>query len=197
MKKLLCLLAVTALLTGCSNHEQNEEDVTDWQTAYSGILLDFSNSGDYPRAAFSVHDVNSDGVPELFISQGVARAERCFVYTFSDEVVQLGEHGEYGYVGFDTVLDQLVATDAVQGYSWRGYYELRGGNHLEFVQDFYDNYGAAAGTNAVEFHINGEAVTEEEYRTAVAEYSGHEVLWLGRDNELTAETAAAVTMEGI
>lgn len=190
-------MLLSALLTGCSDQEQNEEAAADWQEAYSAVLLDLAESGEYPRAAYSVRDVNGDGVPELFVSQGVARVERCLIYTFSDKAILLGELGEYGYVGFDTVLDQLVATDAVQGYDWRGYYELRDSDHLEFVKDLYNNYGAAAGTDAVEFHINGETVTEEEYRTAAAEYSGHEVLWLGRDNELTEETAGAVETEGI
>ena len=191
MKKELFIISVALLLTGCAQVRQNEESAPDWRTAYSAILLDFANSSDNTDAAFSLLDINGDDIPELFVSQGTGRVERCFVYTFSDESVPLGELGEYGYIGFDTAIDQLVATDAVQGHDWRGYYELRG-DSLEFVQGFYNNYGAAAGTDEVEFHINGENVTEEEYMTAVAEYSGHEVLWLGRDNELTAETASAV-----
>ncbi len=193
MKKELFIVATALLPTGCSDAWNSEENSPYWQAEYSAILLDFANSSDNTDAAFSLLDINGDDIPELFVSQGTGRVERCFVYTFLDESVLLGELGEYGYVGLDTAIDQLVATDAVQGHDWRGYYELRG-DSLEFVQGFYNNYGAAEGTDEVEFHINGETVTEEEYMTAVAEYSGHEVLWLGRDNELTAETASAVAM---
>lgn len=194
MKKFLILIALLSFLTGCSQVRQNEEVAPNWHTAYSAILLDFANSGEYPRAAFSVRDVNGDGVPELFVSKGVGRVDRCFVYTFSDESVMLDELGEYGCVGLDTAIDQLVSTNMTQGYEWVDFYELREDNSLECVRGFYNNLGREAGTDEVEFHINGEAVPEEEYRAAFAEYSEHEVLWLGRDNELTAETASAVAM---
>ena len=102
-KHLLLLIAVFIFFTACANATpltddfgKTEESTTKaWQEAYVSLLREnyagvrFSDCGNLSgRIRFFLHDIDTDGLPELFVLNSLD--ELATVYTFrSGEVVQL------------------------------------------------------------------------------------------------------------
>jgi len=91
MKKMLVYITVLAilLLSGCGKSERviKEEEKVDYTSFLSDL---YDNKSDNEELGYSIKDLDNNGIPELIISKnGVFNIT---VYTFSDTVVEVGNH---------------------------------------------------------------------------------------------------------
>lgn len=82
-----------------------------WQKGYRAVLNDFMNSdsnyasksehGEYTCSTYAIHDMNGDGVPELFINYQPITASGSVLYTFYDsKVVKLRILPKAGFISY-------------------------------------------------------------------------------------------------
>ena len=99
MLKKVFVIILAGLLVACSNNElldSGDFAATTWQDAYAALLRDYYEQydGNY-SLHFLLHDIDMDGIPELFISeQGDWASHIDVVYTLRDGRVIPLEFGE-------------------------------------------------------------------------------------------------------
>lgn len=97
-----------------------------WKEVYADELRNYMNSNRYSDdAMFDLYDMNDDGILELIISEGLPTIRECIIYTMHEEkLINLGEYGSYGGVGFNTDKNLLLSLYDHQGYFSYGLYGL-------------------------------------------------------------------------
>lgn len=161
----------------------------DWRQTYRRLLEDYQDTG----AAFSLRDINQDGIPELFLAEHNDTNAQCMVFSFADGLIALGEMGSFGEVGYDPERSLLIAYHLAQGYESSSLERMTEDLRLEAVLTYCNNIGAAP-EEAWEFEINGDPVSKEAYDAALAEYEAYTEYatdypkkkeWLGQEYPIT------------
>ncbi|MCM1133215.1 MAG: hypothetical protein NC340_07055 [Ruminococcus flavefaciens] len=160
--------------------------LNDWQKAYKQELFDFMDSDDYftgsdiiEPSAFSLYDLNTDGTPELIISENTSHAGSCHIYTYDGELIYLGKYGAYGGMGCYEDNGTICTYNIGQGIEHEGFFRLEN-NEINMLAMFYNDVGYR-GKEQATFKCNDTEVTEDEYNAKLAEYRGIEYVSLGRD----------------
>lgn len=205
MKKFLLILCLPFLLMGCSNVNSNEiisersgitveESITenlsfkfnDWQKAYKQVLLDFMNSDEYflgndivEYSAFSIYDLNTDGMLELIISENTSHAAACRIYTYDNGLIYLGRIGAFGDIGYYEDNDMIVHYNIGAGIEDKIFCELEN-NEINMIATFYNDFSYRVKEQAI-FKFNDTEITKDEYNIELEKYKGHKYISLGRD----------------
>ena len=160
-------------------------ELNGWQKAYKQALFDFMDSDDYflgsdiiEHSAFSIYDLNTDGTPELIISEDTSHAGVCRIYTYDNELISLERMGSYGEVGYYEDNGMIVHYNLGQGIEYEIFNRLEN-NQINIIANFYNDVGYR-GDEGV-FKLNDTEITEDEYNAKLAEYRGIEYVSLGRD----------------
>lgn len=207
--KLLIPLIICTMLAACvpviictymfaaSVPENNAK--TDKQTmwnAYRTAVTDTLNELDdiqSVNAAFSVADLDGNGTPELLISNDYCHAAHVSIYTFSDKLVPLGSYGSNGTLAYCAEKNIILSGYTGQGCTFSTYYYIENGE-IEKLHSFYDNSGRI-GDIPLEYKVDDELVTKEEYDSAQQEFAGLEFYLLGRDIPLSENMLNAFAAE--
>lgn len=160
-------------------------ELNDWQKAYKQALFDFMDSNEYfsgsdiiEHSAFSIYDLNTDGTPELIISEDTSHAGNCHIYTYDDGLIYLNRMGAYGDIGYYEDNGMIVHYNLGQGIEYEIFNRLEN-DQINIVANFYNDVGYR-GDEGV-FKLNDTEITKDEYDAKLAEYRGTEYVSLGRD----------------
>lgn len=161
-------------------------ELNDWQKSYKQALFDFMDSDEYfsgsdiiEHSAFSIYDLNTDGIPELIISEDTSHAAACRIYTYDNGLIYLDRMGAYGDIGYYEDNGMIVHYNLGQGIEHEIFNRLEN-NQINIIAKFYNDLGYRGKEQAV-FKFNDAEITRDEYNTKLAEYRGTEYLSLGRD----------------
>lgn len=173
----------TAEETTLTTTEADEETVSesvDYAVLYSEKLEEIMQSEDYEPSmyAFDIYDIDSDGTPELFISDGNYHIAGVMIFTVSENGLRQltytsedGEHtdrfGSWGSVQV-TSDGYISSTYSGMGEVYGSYFSLENGELIHIVSFEEHMFDGLAET--MPYVINGEAVSEEEYYEAVSGY---------------------------
>ncbi len=180
-----------------------EPEPADYRALYKEKLMSCIGEDEF----FDLYDVNSDGVPELFITERQIKASTTSIYiVVDDELVQLkaksqsdegseiSEFGVYAVVGIsDEGIFDNTFTDM---YTIHYDYLKLENNRLEPVfrgKYVHDEPGTPEGYEA--YYIEGEEVTLEEFNEAVSPYESLNWSYVGYEYELNEETINSVLSE--
>lgn len=168
-------------------------DNTTWRTAYKDILNEAIKEDNYEQYAFDLLDMNDDGVPELFLSQGTGHYDFCKVYSFINGKIINYEKlwGQMGVVRIDKNERVIISSGYTNGLGrvWTLFSRIdSNGNvssdYFEYIPDGIDNAGVIV---KEEYKYNNESVTEEEYKAELQKYANLNAETIGRGNALTKE----------
>lgn len=195
----LCTL-LTLPLVGCQNSDNSEiseeesapvspRSITyDWQDLYEGKIREFmssemysaEDSGDVGKSMFDIHDLDSDGVPELIISPDTSTISKAQIYTVSENaLISVGEIGNDGIFDFLPQQNLIHSEYEGQGFILGRYAVLEHSEITDFLT--YSDNSSSASTGAVISHeINGEEVTLMQYKNTFAEYNAYTSFEIGR-----------------
>ena len=150
-----------------------------WRELYAALLKEKSApETEYPDTAdaFSLYDLNSDGVPELILSHGDYHGAYCTVYTVSGgELKKVLDLGSYGTCMYRTA-GYLAGSYMGMGYTDINYYSIAD-DYKEYMS-FSDNSGTAE--REIYFTVNNKEVTKEEYEKELAGMQSGTGIELGR-----------------
>lgn len=159
-----------------------------WQEAYAAQLRNYARTEDYvyyddgTGTMYDLYDIDGDGTPELFVSQGAFHVSGCMIYTFDgSECVYLQTLGEWGVVSVIPAGPYVLSAYSGMGYHSYGFYQFDGGAHtLALTDSFNDN--SDTGYEVVEYYHNNQQVSQMAYESAMAFYTNHPwVTNIGRD----------------
>lgn len=201
LSSLFIALAVTAVVSGCSEKKsESESDNSDlinvsprnitfeWQPLYEQKLNEFTSSDKFSETAangteesrFDLCDLNDDGTPELIISANNNHTTTCEVFTVSNgEVISIGEIGEYGsftyYPDFKLINNEYSGDGFVVGK-----FISLNGNVFTDAMTYSDNRGSASKGAEIKHEIDGKELTLPEYDEAMEMYKNAKTISLGR-----------------
>ena len=155
----------------------DEQNDTDWRKLYGEILEKAINSENYSAkdSMFDLFDINDDNIPELFISNNTSKDTGCDIYTvFNGSAVCLGNRGYYGELRFNNIKGVLLSDSSLNGLKTYTFTKLDN-ESLDDVLVASDNVYTFSNISSlnpeqVEFTINGEKTTYENYASALGEY---------------------------
>lgn len=156
-------------------------DKNDWYGVYSDLLHGLEETDTSEKWGFSLCDINSDDIPELFISEGTYHTAHCQIYSYHNGFIGLGEYGTYGDVLFKPNLNLITAGNLHQGYEYSYEYSLSKDFVIVLEKSFYNNRGAAALPEETVYMIDGESVSAEEYQAEIDKYHDDDSISLGYD----------------
>lgn len=161
-------------------------ELNDWQKAYKQALFDFMDSDEYfsgsdiiEHSAFSLYDLNTDGMPELIISEDTSHAAACRIYTYDNGLIYLGRMGAYGDIGYYEDNGMIVHYNLGQGIEYEIFNQLEN-NQINMIAKFYNDYGYR-GEEQATYEFNDTEITKDEYNIELEKYRGNEYISLGRD----------------
>lgn len=188
---------------------ESSDTAEDYKTLYKNILMQCLDEQTL-RYAFDLFDIDSDGTPELIISNGLSHMATADIYTITDgEAVRLEnstaceglfEDGGFGSSGLALVSEKgyILCSVYGQGLAVNEYYSLENGKltHLLSAEhnEWYEDSGGEYGE--YEYGIDGKGVTEAEYNEAVSEFEKIEWTKAGRKYTLDKGTINSVLGEG-
>jgi len=178
--------------------EASADNAADYRDSYKAKLLEAMNDENASSPAFDLFDMDSDGIPELFVSIGDYHAAGVFAYTFKNGALAdlSGDNTAFGSYGEAAVSADGCLTGEYMGIgiTYDSFYQLDGDklvmiSNVEMGElpdgDDYENI-------ITYYKINGEDVSEEEYNSAFDEYNAHDWVTVGRGNLITEETVESV-----
>lgn len=196
MKLLIPLIMCIFMLADCIPENNYKSDRQAMWNAYRTAVTDTLNELDdiqSVNAAFSVTDLDGNGTPELLISSDYCHAADVSVYTFSDTLVPLGNYGSNGVLMYCAEKNIILNGYTGQGCTFSTYYHIENGE-IEKLRSFYDNSGRI-GDITLEYKIDDELVTKEEYDSVKQEFAGLEFYSIGRDIPLSENMLNAFAAE--
>lgn len=143
---------------------------TGWKNAYKAIVTEFKGIADNPADAYwDLQDLDQDGTPELIIAEGTAHVSSTRLYYYEDgaakqmlqddgQPLHFGEYGEF-LVCPEEHLAGISNTHMGFTYTDIRKYE----NHKLTRILFMDDNENAPGEETIEYKVNDEKVTKEEY----------------------------------
>lgn len=163
------------------------EENDDWRYAYRDHVR---NCDSQVNPTFSLYDVTGDGIPELFVSQGMFTAAGTEVYTFEKGAVRRMEFaftdetidafGVNGMCAYDTDKNLLCATNVHMGYFYSTYMRYNGTN-FEFAVSMMRSEFDPEWGKPDEYYLNDETVTKEVYEAEYQKYENDSYIALGTD----------------
>lgn len=168
-----------------------ETDVTfdSWQEAYKCKLLEFMYTGPYSSkdengdsmcSTYAVHDMNGDGIPELFINYQPITASASALYTFYDsKIIELAILPRTGFVSYcpDNNLLKTSGGGGAGGYVYTTYSQIVDGQMITV-----DSFGVSWGTDPPTYSRNDETISETEYNSGINQYESKNWVNVGREN---------------
>ena len=170
-------------------------DKDNWYDVYSDLLYGLENTDTSEEQRFSLCDINSDGIPEIFISEGTYRIAHCQIYSYHNGFIGLGEYGTYGEVLFKPNLNLITAGNLHQGYEYSYEYSLGEDFVIVLEKSFYNNMGAAALPEETDYMIDGDPVSAEEYQTEIDKYHDDDSISLGYDYSFIEDDILSALLE--
>lgn len=180
--------------------EEIIEETVDYKFLYSQKLEEIMQSEDYEPSmyAFDIYDIDSDGTPELFVSDGNYHIAGVMIFTVSEnglrQLTYTSEDGEnidqFGSWGSVQVTSDgyISSTYSGMGGAYGSYFFLENGEltHIvSFEEHMFDEL-----SETMPYVINGEAVSEEEYYEAVGGYFQKDWQNMGRGIILESQSIA-------
>ncbi len=171
----LCALPVNAA-------DKTEFDT--WQDAYYTVLSNFKNSVSYYSnseygdgcSMYQIKDLDSDGTPELLVSDGTYNISNVRIYSYSDKKLNVPIFcGTSGLIYTDEEKKYIIYTTAQVDESALRIFRYEGGK-LEFVTKISEN------KNTSEYFIDDEPVEYEVHKTALDKYEKMMKVPLGRED---------------
>lgn len=165
-----------------------------WQELYVDELEKYMSSNKYnDEAMFDLYDIDSDGTPELFISEGSSFIDTCNVYTvYNDKLVKENERGvnfncTHSGNGIDELTLQVSQSTHVfrcGGFGAKTYKKLENGKFTSILEAEERRSG-----DSYIYTINGKTATAEEYRQSEADYEvyANDFVDVGRKYPLNKE----------
>lgn len=135
---------------------------TDYVSAYRNYLKQYieeSNSGISSGITFSLHYVDNDDIPELFVGHG-----RVKILTFDGkEVKEIGEAGEYNHLGFAEKQGIIVETRNKKMHVMANVYEIKDGKLIEKWSGTHRLGGYPAADTPESYFVDGNTVDKATY----------------------------------
>lgn len=179
-----------------------------WIKLYEEKLNEYTRSSDYSESAskFDLYDIDSDGIPELFISMSSSTPQACQVYTINDnKLTFVGNIGTSGRVYLNENKKTLLSGTIRTGWATYILYEYNNYSFKEILKanDNTSNYDDPMGgdTSSLQFMLDDVDVSFEEYSSAVGRYdiyfngfffSYDSYIELGRKYDLNKEKISSV-----
>lgn len=164
-------------------------DSTNWSEVYSKMLYNMAEDWEKKdKARFSLHDINNDNIPELFISEDTSHNSTVSIYSFNNGLIGLGEMGTYGEVGFSQDSNMIVHWNLHQGYETSIFFTLNDNYIWVKEASFYNNIGAAENKELIEYKVNDTLVSYDEYQSSYDKYHGINYFSLGSDFKFTKDS---------
>lgn len=145
-----------------------------WKKEYQSVLDHYEKYQNSAEMSWNIHDLDGDGIPELFVSTGQTHISGVQIFYYEDDKVKAvsndGEFeqvGKYGEVRVCTDEHLLGTSDINQGISYTVLQKYED-HSLTIIQRITSNEGAAGKENAT-YTINDVTVSEEEYNKAIEE----------------------------
>ena len=155
--------------------------------AYKKYLTDILENTDInPNnvPCFSLHYLDSDGIPELFFSHGESHVNSVTILTYDGEkVVNLGDFGNFGTIGFEERTGTLVETSNAKQMENATVYKFKNGaiNEYWYGTHFLGGYPTV---DTEEHYIsNGQAVDQAKYEHDLVAYMPN-VIFLNKESAL-------------
>lgn len=164
----------------------------DYKTLYRQKLSEYYDDEDVSIMMFDLYDLNSDGTPELFISEGCYHLAGVRVYTVSEGVLA-DMSGEYGYGSWGACQvcadGYLLSSYSGMGAQMLTYYQMDKNTLVPIVDAECDMlYDDDDNASADRYLINGAEVTEEEYDAALKDFYLCEWVSVGQQYAINEET---------
>lgn len=166
----------------------------DYYLIYNSKLKDIlaANSG----IAFDLFDLDSNGVPELFVSLGSAHVAGVEIYSVNENMlVELkDENGNSTFGGWGEVFvydNYLESVFTAQGSTNTDIFK-KNGESLQTVLNAYNEDGTFTSDGLPIYKINGIEVSEDEYKAALNPYNGYVREKVGPKFRLDEETIDSV-----
>lgn len=147
--------------------ESTKPEGNNYVSAYKEYLTDYIKNTDNVsdnKPCFSLHYLDSDDIPELFISQGIDRISRVIIVSFDGEKTkELGKLGYFGVIGFEEKTGTVIRTDTSKSQIISTVYKLENGKFEEHWRG--DHFlGGNFDEDTEEYYVsNGKTVEKTEY----------------------------------
>lgn len=182
----------TADVTASDTEISSAPVADDYKTLYRQKLSELYDDEDVSIMMFDLYDLNSDGTPELFISEGCYHLAGVRVYTVSEGTLA-DMTGEYGYGSWGACQvcadGYLLSSYSGMGAQMLTYYRMDKNTLVPIVDAecdmLYDDDDNAATDR---YLINGAEVTEEEYDAALKDFYLCEWVSVGQQYAINEET---------
>lgn len=185
-------------LTNTDNN--NSSGNKNWQQFYADELKRYMNSDEYNNESmFDLYDIDNDGTPELFISEGglfISLNTICTV--FNGNMIKSSGNFNCIYCGgvdnLQLQVSQSTKTVRSGGIGIISYQKLENGQFISIFEGYENNKDN--GENDKEYIVNGEIVTEERYNEEKLKYrySADDYVDVGRKYKLDEVTINSVLL---
>ena len=185
-------------LTNTDNN--NSSGNKNWQQFYADELKRYMNSDEYNNESmFDLYDIDNDGTPELFISEGglfISLNTICTV--FNGNMIKSSGNFNCIYCGgvdnLQLQVSQSTKTVRSGGIGIISYQKLENGQFISIFEGYENNKDN--GENDKEYIVNGEIVTAERYNEEKLKYrySADDYVDVGRKYKLDEVTINSVLL---
>lgn len=162
-----------------------------WKTAYTEKLNSMTPGDGLEERKYSLHDLNSDGIPELFISEGEYHTAQVDIYTYSNgKLILVDTVGEWGEV------------PVYQNYILSHYTSTRNGEYDIVITDSYHVFTLNATalkeiavitkeetSNKTKYTYNGTSITASKYNSYLSQHHVSSASSIGRDYSILNSSA--------
>ncbi len=173
------------------------DNAADWKTAYKKTITEFMDSDNYGEmSTWDIQDIDNDGTPELLISAAQQHITGVMFYYYEngnavpvlDDNRNPLRYGVYGGVLICPEESLIGITDIKQGLNYSVMHKYD--NHrITFVQRTLEDSGAVGKEN-VTYTVNDDTVSEDEYNSALNEFSSKN--WTAVGNQYTFDDLSAL-----
>lgn len=169
-------------------NDVNSEPQADYKDAYKAKLLEVMYDENATSPSFDLFDMDNDGIPELFMSIGDYHAAGVFAYTFKNGALVNLSADDYAFGSYG---EAAVSADGYltgeymgMGMTYDYFYKLEGDKLVLkksiVSEEFPDPTDDDPYHFSLKYKVNDEDATEEEYKSALAEYDAHDWVTVGR-----------------
>ena len=139
-------------------------------SAYKNYLKDYikENSSSALNASFSLHYLDDDNTPELFISTSGGHLGRIIVLTYNkNQVIELGTFGRDGIIGFGEKQGVIIETNTAKKQTTARVYKLKNGKFKETWTGTHLFGGYPSPDTEEGYHVNGKEVKKSMFEKEV------------------------------
>ena len=157
------------------------ENVQSELQPYYDVLTEYLDS---QRARFVLANVDGDGVPELIIAPDNFHFVGVLLYTIQNgQAVHVYDCGIFGEMLYSPWNNLFAHYDAQYGVNYYEFYTMFNGTATT-VMNFWSG-PKTMDSEEIEYLINNEYVTEEEYDTALNDLLAYGFYWIGSPDGFT------------